>query len=179
MQKLLAAALLASLAVVGCGGKTAAITQRDPGAAEPPPYPDLPDLQPDPGAAEPPTPPPAPTGNVPVPPCSTSFRAMILPTMLAHSCTASACHGGPVPRNEPLIDPADALGTWSGLHAFTLSTGQPYLAKGTTTPAASAMHCHLRGECGTSMLAFVAGAAFSPQELADVDDWLACGAPFD
>ena len=40
------------------------------------------------------------------------------------------------------------------------------------------MHCHLRGECGTSMVPFVT-AAFSPKELADVDDWLACGAPFD
>jgi len=168
-----AALLLVAFARAACGGKTVEIASRDDdsvpsgaAAAQPPPDPWSDVL-----------PPPPPLTPPPATPCGTSFRTTVMPTLQEHGCATSQCHGGASPRNLPQIDPADPEGTWSRFHGFTLSNGQRYLAPTATIPAASAMHCHLRGECGTSMLGLA--SAFSPKELAEIDDWLACGAPLD
>ena len=124
-----------------------------------------------------PSPPPTPTPT-PTPVCGPSFRYNILITLADRGCSNASCHGGPAPRNEPRIDPDDFYGSWSALRAFTLSNGQPYVAAAPSPPAASGIHCHLRGECGVPMTSFTAVGVLSPKELADVDEWLACGAPF-
>jgi hypothetical protein len=99
-------------------------------------------------------------------------------TFQDRSCTSSQCHGGAVPRNEPRLDPTDLYGSWAGLRAFTLSAGRGYLPTRPGDPIGSGMYCHLRGQCGVSMLPMIPGNALSPQELAAADAWLACGAPF-
>lgn len=175
MPKPTAAALLVALSLAACGGKTIEVSRSDgttPAPQQPAPY--------EPEDPGPPVAPPAPTTPPPspTPTCGPSFRYNVLLTMKERGCTNTSCHGGPTPRNEPRIDPLDFYGTWSGLRAFTLSTGQPYVASVPSTPAVSGMHCHLRGECGVSMSSFVVAGALSPKELADIDEWLACGAPF-
>lgn len=176
MPKPTAAALLVAFSLAACGGKTIEVSRTD-GTTPEPPAPYEPEDPNGPPVAPPPPTTPSPT-PAPTPLCGPSFRYNVLLTLKERGCSNTSCHGGATPRNEPRIDLLDFYGTWNDLRAFTLSTGQPYVSSVPSTPAVSGMHCHLRGECGVSMSSLVVAGALSPKELADIDAWLACGAPF-
>ena len=180
MPKPTAAVLLVLLSLSACGGKTIEGARNEGAASEAQPAAPSEPVEPGPPSAPPapPTPTPTPT-PAPVTPCGPSFRYDVLQTLKDRGCTNSSCHGGTSPLNQPRIDGRDFYATWSAPRAFTLSTGQPYVASADSTPTASAMHCHLRGECGLPMSNFITAGAVSPTELAVIEEWLACGAPFD
>jgi hypothetical protein len=73
------------------------------------------------------------------------------------------------------MDPTSPALTYKSLVGFTMSTGEPYVAIGSTDPKASGITCNLRGSCGTRM---PIGGKLSSNQLAVIDSWLACGAPF-
>lgn len=115
--------------------------------------------------------------------CDTSWQRDIFGPMLSTTGTMKCasgitCHGAG--GNSPTIDNADAAKAWAQLANYTSATlnGKHYLdvcSKG--DPNTSAMHCNLRGACGTQMPETPTGAPATADQLATIDKWLACGAP--
>ena len=107
----------------------------------------------------------------PVPPtgCDVSFGRDILPLMGA-SCANGACHGFAV---EPRIDPTRPDATYASLLAYEIDD-LPYVDPTSDDPDDSAMHCHLRQDCGEEMPL----VGRMPEQLPRLaKTWLECGAP--
>lgn len=125
------------------------------------------------------TPPSLPTSSPPVPDpqpapaCQVSFATDVMQVFDQAGCADLQCHGGKL--NEPAMDSTSPSLTYKSLTAFTMSTGEPYVALGTTVPKASGIFCNLRGNCGVRM---PLGDKLTSKELTIIDSWLACGAPF-
>ncbi len=124
------------------------------------------------------TPPSGPTANPPPPPpapttCDVSFAADVTLVLQQAGCGGLACHNGGI--NRPTVDPTSPSLTYKSLTTFTMSTGDPYVAVGDPDPKASGMFCNLRGDCGVRM---PLGGRLTSKQLAVIDSWLACGAPF-
>lgn len=124
-----------------------------------------------------PLPPPPSTGKPgrqpPPSPCGVSFNGEVMKVLSANGCSDSSCHGGSTPASLPRIDLADPPATYKSLLSYKLD-GRPYVST-SGNPSSSAMYCNLRHVCGTPMP--VDGKVPS-HELAWIDAWLACGAPF-
>jgi hypothetical protein len=86
-------------------------------------------------------------------------------------CTNAACHGGAL--NPPTIT-SDAAVTYKAITSFTLSDGTPYVVSG-GKPKDSGLFCNVRGDCGVRM---PPQRKLDSKELDVIDEWLACGAPF-
>lgn len=158
-------AAIACALLCACGGKISSAgwhPREEPAPADEPPAASFDEPADD---AEPGVPPSSPPPE-PAPPCAASFRRDVLPAFDRAGCTMTSCHGGPNPPSPPRIDGAAPRATYESLVAFRLSDGQPYR---------TAMACNLRGTCGVKM---PLGGAIDPADLARIDAWLACGAPF-
>ena len=102
-----------------------------------------------------------------------SFAADVTLVLQQAGCGGLACHNGGI--NQPTVDPTSPSLTYKSLTTFTMSTGDPYVAVGDPDPKASGMFCNLRGDCGVRM---PLGGRLTSKQLAVIDSWLACGAPF-
>lgn len=115
--------------------------------------------------------------------CAVSFQTTIYAKYMAASgtwkCADSSCHGAGSTQ-EPSIDGTNAQNAYNSLTTYTDLQGEPYIAACATDPTASAIDCNLKGSCSQMPLegAGVGAAAPTAAELADLDTWLACGAPF-
>jgi hypothetical protein len=118
----------------------------------------------------PPTPTPKPNQK-----CDVNFQDDVIGVFDNNGCSAIACHGGPRPLNPPRIDGADPTETYQAITAYRIS-GKPYVMVGGTDPKASAIYCNFRGDCGTRMP--IGRDKLSSEDLQTIDEWLACGAPF-
>jgi len=126
------------------------------------------------------TPPSLPTASPPVPQpqpapaCDVSFATDVMQVFDQAGCSDASCHGASL--NAPEIDPTSPALTYKTITSFTLSSGEAYVALGTTVPKASGMFCNFRGNCGVRMP--LGGDKLTSKQLSIMDTWLACGAPF-
>lgn len=124
-------------------------------------------------------PPTAPTMLPPVPQpkpdpkCGVSFSTDVMQVFAQTGCMSTGCHKGNI--NDPEMDATSPALTYKSLVSFTLSNGQPYVAVGTTSPKSSSISCNLRHQCGVGM---PLGDKLDSNQLDVIDQWLACGAPF-
>jgi hypothetical protein len=115
--------------------------------------------------------------------CAVSFTQTIYGKYMVASgtwkCADSSCHGAGSTQ-EPSIDGTSAQNAYNSLTTYTDLQGEPYIAACATNPSDSAMDCNLKGSCSQMPQegAGVGAAAPTAAELADLDTWLACGAPF-
>lgn len=110
--------------------------------------------------------------------CSVSFSKDVLGIFAEPTCgTATTCHGGSNPANQPRVAPSDPAATWAIFAGFKLSNGKPYINPCSTDKAASTLVCNLAatGTCGSHMPQ--TGPQISDEDLAKIDTWLACGSP--
>jgi hypothetical protein len=116
----------------------------------------------------------APKPSPPSATCGTSFKNDVMLVFQQTACSNLECHGGPLPKNPPRVDTLDAAATYKELLGFVLSDGSPYVVQ-SKDPKDSSLNCNLRDNCGVGM---PIGRKISSKQLAVVDAWLACGAPF-
>lgn len=125
------------------------------------------------------TPPSLPTASPPeplpepAPTCQVSFATDVMLVVDQAGCADLQCHGGNI--NAPAMDSTSPSLTYKSITNYTMSTGEPYVALGTTVPKASGIFCNLRGNCGVRM---PLGDKLTSKQLSVIDSWLACGAPF-
>lgn len=106
-------------------------------------------------------------------PCTVSFTKTVLAAIDKAGCASIRCHGTRFGA-DPRLAPDDADLTYNALLAHKIG-GKAYVNPKTRDPNESAMHCHLKGECGAKM---PPGGGTIPKELVTAADaWLACGAP--
>lgn len=106
-------------------------------------------------------------------PCTVSFTKTVLAAIDKAGCASIRCHGTRFGA-DPRLAPDDADLTYNALLNHKIG-GKAYVNPKTRDPNESAMHCHLKGECGAKM---PPGGGTIPKELVTAADaWLACGAP--
>ena len=75
--------------------------------------------------------------------CPVSFANGILKAFETGGCTATACHGGATPPNQPRIDPKDGPGTWGVFAGFKLTNGKLYINPCSTDKAQSGIAANI------------------------------------
>ena len=120
--------------------------------------------------------------------CAVSFTNTIFAKYMSASgtwkCSDGNCHGPSGPsgfsENAPTIDDSNALNAYTTLAQLQLN-GEPYINTCSNDPNASSVYCNLKGTCAPTMPQSGAGVD-SPgptaPEIADLETWLKCGAPF-
>lgn len=108
------------------------------------------------------------------PPCTTSFAKDIVPALATAGCASIACHGSRL-GSEPRIEAKDPSLTYDAFVAYKLG-GKPYVAPQSVDPSESTISCHFHGKCGKKMPP-KEGSSIPAALAANVDAWLACGAP--
>ena len=120
--------------------------------------------------------------------CAVSWSTTIYPKYISAAgtwkCADANCHG-PGAAQLPSIsdDVAKAylsLATYLGSGATSFAR-KAYINPCSIDPATSALDCNIKGSCTPKMPvtgASVASAGATAAEIADVDTWLKCGAPF-
>ena len=113
-----------------------------------------------------------------LPACAVTFKTDVMGALGAGGCSATVCHGGAAPTNQPKIDPADIPGTYASMAAFPPRSGKPYINPCSIDPTAAVMEDNLDAKApatdrGTVMPPGVGLAAAVPKVL----EWLKCGSP--
>lgn len=120
--------------------------------------------------------------------CTVSWATDIFPKIQpggVWKCADANCHGpagaagtGP---NSPTIDGTDSQKAYAALVAFSVDSTNPYINACSSDPSASEMPANLRGDIQQQMPTQGAGvspANATPGDIATLETWLACGAPF-
>lgn len=108
--------------------------------------------------------------------CSVTYTKHILPRIQDQwRCGASACHGNPGAR-APVMDTKNADATYALFTSYVYAkTGKKLVDTKSKLPAASSLHCLMKGSCGDNRRMPYQGV--SDADLTVLEAWLKCGAP--
>jgi hypothetical protein len=109
--------------------------------------------------------------------CAVSFKSILAAFKTASCQTEGSCHGGASPPNSPRINPDDPNGMWAEFSAFKLSNGKMYVNPCSTDPTQSTIGCNVNGSAPCGTRAMPTDLGLPANVIADIDTWLACGAP--
>lgn len=108
--------------------------------------------------------------------CSVTYTKHILPRIQEQwRCGASACHANPG-GHAPIMDTKNADATYTLFTSYVYAkTGKKLIDTKSKVPAASSLHCLMRGTCGDNRRMPYQGV--SEADLTVLEAWLKCGAP--
>lgn len=117
------------------------------------------------------------------PTCGVSFKDEIFPVLDTKSkCAATpGCHGDG--QGNLTLTAGDADSYYTGLTALVLKDGSPNIVP--CDPAGSKMLCNLQisdgdnphGTCGSKLMPLNPNNGPTLDDLANIEDWITCGAP--